>query len=155
MGRTVVVGTDGGAESAPAVTFALAEAARRDATLLVVTAVEEPPYWAVAYGMPAPLVGGEQRRKIAAADADAQVGEIAEALGGRAADVPVEIHAVVGGPVGALVEAARDADLLVVGHGGGGAVANLLIGSVAIGALLHAPCPVAVVPEPGTAALAR
>ena len=45
-----------------------------------------------------------------------------------------------------LVEEAADADLLVVGHRGHGALGSTLLGSVGLRCVLHAPCPVTVVP---------
>jgi hypothetical protein len=54
------------------------------------------------------------------------------------------------GPV--LVEAAKDADLLVVGTRGLGAVGRLVLGSVSNYCSHHARCPIAVIPEPGSRA---
>ncbi|MEV4800386.1 universal stress protein [Nonomuraea sp. NPDC049421] len=48
-------------------------------------------------------------------------------------------------PRAALVEAARDAELLVVGSHGLGGVRGMLVGSVAYGVAAHAPCDVVVV----------
>jgi nucleotide-binding universal stress UspA family protein len=48
----------------------------------------------------------------------------------------------------ALVEAARDADLLVVGSRGRGGWKALLLGSVSMHCVTHAPGPVVVVREP-------
>ncbi|MFD0488336.1 universal stress protein [Saccharopolyspora spinosporotrichia] len=53
--------------------------------------------------------------------------------------------AVRGHPVAELTETAREALLLVVGHRGLGGFPGLLTGSVAMGVLHHATCPVAVV----------
>jgi nucleotide-binding universal stress UspA family protein len=54
---------------------------------------------------------------------------------------------VAGDPVAALLAAARDADLLVVGTRGHDRVERMLLGSVAAGCLHHARCPVQIVPS--------
>lgn len=46
-----------------------------------------------------------------------------------------------------LIEAAEDADLLVVGRRGLGGFDRLLLGSVSARCLTHAPCPVVIVPD--------
>jgi nucleotide-binding universal stress UspA family protein len=55
-------------------------------------------------------------------------------------------HVVEGHPADVLVEAAKDADLLVLGRRGHGRVAEVLLGSVSQHCIQHAPCPVVVVP---------
>lgn len=47
-----------------------------------------------------------------------------------------------------LVDASREASLLVVGTHGRGAVAGLILGSVSHDVLLNLPCPIAIVPRP-------
>jgi nucleotide-binding universal stress UspA family protein len=54
----------------------------------------------------------------------------------------------VGHAVPALVDAARGADLLVVGSRGRGAFSRLLLGSVSLGVPHLALCPVAVIRHP-------
>ncbi len=53
-----------------------------------------------------------------------------------------------GNPVALLLEAAERASLLVVGSRGQGGMARLLLGSTSAACLQHAPCNVAVVPQP-------
>lgn len=57
----------------------------------------------------------------------------------------VHRHVIEGHPAKALLEAAADADLLVVGNRGHGAFPGMLVGSVGLHLLAHAPCPVVMV----------
>jgi nucleotide-binding universal stress UspA family protein len=50
-------------------------------------------------------------------------------------------------PADALVELASDADLLVVGSRGRGGFQELMLGSVSHASVMHATCPVVVVPS--------
>jgi nucleotide-binding universal stress UspA family protein len=50
-----------------------------------------------------------------------------------------------GSPVSTLLQAARDAEMVVVGRRGHGGFMGLLLGSVATQIVHHAPCPVVVV----------
>jgi nucleotide-binding universal stress UspA family protein len=85
--------------------------------------------------------------------------EVAEDLGGRAKEVPVEALAVVESPARALLDQSQDADLLVVGHRRRGALSSAVLGSVGLQCVLHARCPVTVVraapaEQPATEAVA-
>jgi nucleotide-binding universal stress UspA family protein len=73
------------------------------------------------------------------------VAKAAAQLGGR---VPpsVTVRAIFGMPAAALIEASRDADLLVVGSRGVGSFTRLMLGSVSSQVVHHAYCPVVVVP---------
>lgn len=57
----------------------------------------------------------------------------------------VHRHVLEGHPARALVGAAADADLLVVGNRGRGGFSGMLMGSVGLHVLAHASCPVVVV----------
>ena len=58
----------------------------------------------------------------------------------------VTVRAVTGLPAEALLEAAADADMLVVGSRGAGGFKRLLMGSVSTQVTHHAHCPVVVIP---------
>jgi nucleotide-binding universal stress UspA family protein len=60
----------------------------------------------------------------------------------------VTVRAVNGFAAQELIEASRDADLLVVGSRGGGGFARMLLGSISDQVAHHAHCPVVVVPGP-------
>src|SRR5689334_11891927 len=141
--QNIVVGVDGSACSRAALEFALDEAARRGATLRVIAALPEAGYWAGVYGMSPSLVD-ELRADIEKVAQD-EVDEVLRERGG-AAGVPVDVHGVGGAPGRVLVDQARDADLLVVGHRGRGAFRSTVLGSVGLHCVLHATVPVTVVP---------
>lgn len=135
-----MVGVDGSAGGDAALRYAMEEAQRRGATLRAVRAVRPPELSSFDdYVRPAP----EDGRAAATADIDRRIRELREELG---VDAEAEAVAITGSPVPVLVDAARDAELLVVGHRGRGPWRSALLGSVGLGALLAAPCPVTVVP---------
>ena len=75
---------------------------------------------------------------------------VAKAAGqlGESQPASVTVRAVNGFPAQELIEASRDADLLVVGSRGGGGFARLMLGSISQKMVHHAHCPVVVVPGP-------
>jgi nucleotide-binding universal stress UspA family protein len=73
---------------------------------------------------------------------EAAVAQVADVLG---PDHDASITVVEGGPAEALVDAAADADLLVVGNRGRGNIAAALLGSTSAKVADEAPCPVVVV----------
>ena len=142
---TVVVGVDGSPESAAALAYALDDAARRGAWLRVVAAVRIPEYWNTAYrhGAPPPPPEFVQADRESA---QRTIDEVVAAAGQRAAGVPLSLDVVTGVPSAVLVEASRDADQLVLGHRRRGRIASAVLGSVGLECVLHATCPVTIVP---------
>jgi nucleotide-binding universal stress UspA family protein len=139
----ITVGVDGSPGAHRALEWAMKEAATRHSPLTVVTVH---PVMASAWtggpiilGMDAPEV---QKARQAAEEA---VAEIATQLG-ESQPVSVTVRAVNGFPVQELIEASRDADLLVVGSRGLGGFARLMLGSVSDQLAHHAHCVVVVVP---------
>jgi nucleotide-binding universal stress UspA family protein len=142
----VVVGVDGSAGSRAALVHALEDAARRGAAVEVVTAFEHPEYWAPHY-VP-PVITIEELREDVRRDIETVVQEITGEFADRVEALPpVTVHPVPGGAAHALLRAAEGADLLVVGSRGRGGFAGVLLGSVGLLCVLHAPCPVTVVHE--------
>lgn len=124
----VAAGTDGSPDSLAALRFAFEEAALRAAPLLAVCALADGPG----------VLGGERQLQD---DADSQVDRLEKVH----PEVTVLRQITDSGPLHALLAAAQDAQLLVVGRRGLGGVRGMRLGSVGQGVLQHASCPVAVV----------
>jgi nucleotide-binding universal stress UspA family protein len=135
----IVVGVDGSDESKSALQWALAEAALRDSKVRIVYA-----WWSRPVLMPgAPLIAGDW--ELLRKGAEEYVQGFVEANAGPT-DLDVVADAVHGAPADVLVQAAKGAELLVVGSRGHGGFAGLLLGSVSQQCLHHAPCPLVIVP---------
>ena len=134
----VVVGVDGSEQSLAALEWAITEARLRQGRIRVITAWYYPPL--------ASEVGDgviDESFKQAAEQVQARaLSAVAEA------GVPATGRVVENSPATALLHAAGDADLLVVGSRGHGAFTGLRLGSVSSQVAHHAPCPVLIV-RPG------
>lgn len=139
----VVVGVDGSTCALLAVEYAFAQAAARDTVLRVVRAWTPiaPPRQLPGY-IPAEQAGAER----------IEVDELLADGRSRYPQVEVAIDIVAGPPGRVMVDASRDAQLVVVGSRGHGGFGGLLLGSVSQQLLHHAHCPVAVVRELPSAA---
>jgi nucleotide-binding universal stress UspA family protein len=148
---TVVVGVDGSAGAAEALSWAVAEARLRKARLLIVHA------WTYGYA-DLPLGGFGAMGAFASyvpfddidpvdlqKAADGLVEAAMVKVPGGVVGVEVERRVVEGGAAQVLIGAALGADLLVVGSRGHGGFAGLMLGSVSQQCVHHAPCPVVVV----------
>ncbi|ALV39227.1 universal stress protein [Streptomyces sp. CdTB01] len=135
---TIVVGIDGSPASAKALDWATEEARLRGAVLRILHAWSSP-YHGSEIARRACEAVHEPLQRAAEETIDAALGHT------MALDVAIERRTVQGPPTQALIEAAQDADLLVVGARGHGGFATLLLGSVSHQCALHAPCPVVIV----------
>jgi nucleotide-binding universal stress UspA family protein len=159
MSELIVVGIDGSPEAAMALEQAAQEAARRGATLRVVSVARMPEVWAVPLGMAPPTVPvrpGELPSAVRERT-QASVDALFAAHPELARQITVEVVAVSGNPATELVEQSKSADLLVLGHRGLGGLASAFLGSVGLNCVLHAHCPVLIVrptrraePDPAT-----
>ncbi|MCU1668425.1 MAG: UspA protein [Blastococcus sp.] len=138
--RPVVVGVDGSDAALAAARFALDEAWRRSAPLLVVTAVPWPYDGLVGEPLDIELPG------LLRTSAQSVLQAAMKALAPIDDDVPVRTRVVDGDPVTVLRDASEDAQLVVLGSRGVGGVAGLLLGSTASRVVAHAGCPVIVLP---------
>lgn len=142
----VVVGVDGSPSSLMALDFAFDDARRRDTGLLVVAAFDLPEVWSLTSGLPVSCTVEEIQQNMLQHTRRMVI----EALGDRmsADGAPdVEILAEGGSAAHVLVFAAATSGspLLVVGNRGRGGFRRMLLGSVGLSCVLHAPCPVTVV----------
>lgn len=135
MLRHVAAGIDGSPESLAAAHWAAREAMRRGTALRLVHAGERQPG-------PTPSEPADMSRRSRAEDMLAQTSDSVRAAhsGLRVID-----HFVADSPVGALVAAAGQADLLVLGSRGIGGVAGFLTGSVSQRVVARSPRPVVLV----------
>jgi nucleotide-binding universal stress UspA family protein len=133
--KGVVVGIDGSAVSELAVGYAFEQASLRGVRLDVVHA-----WWTtVPNGLTQDIKADQVTRERLT---------LSETLVGwseKYPDVEVRESLPMGPTVLTLTEAARNAELLVVGSRGRGGFHSLLLGSVSQGVLAHATCTVAVV----------
>ena len=142
--RGIVVGIDGSPNSERALDWAMGQAAAVRAPLTVIAVHEVPKsYWG---GIP--VVGPSDEPVVEDLRQAAQ--EMAQRAAGRLGDAgpaSVTVHAVSGFVVKELVDASRDADLVVVGARGASGFARLLMGSVSSEVVQHSACPVVIVPH--------
>ena len=136
----IVVGVDGSDQSRAAMDWAVEESRLRAGEIQALTA------WSFPYVSDS--MGTAWDYEIFQKDAQA----ILEAELERVQDRGVAIagRIVEGNPASALIDASREADLVVVGSRGHGGFTGMLLGSVSHQTIHHAHCPVLVIREPGT-----
>jgi nucleotide-binding universal stress UspA family protein len=138
----IVVAVDGSAASKVAVDWAARDAARRGLSVTLVNVLIPP---AVMTFPEVPIPSGYLQWQE---DSGREILDSASKLVEAATkDHPVEVTTeMVSGPaVATLVNLSKDAQLIVVGCRGRGALARSLLGSVSTGLVHHAHCPVAII----------
>lgn len=139
----IVVGIDASSHSMAALAWAMREAAVKNVPLTVIT-VEI----VAASGWGGSQVYGAdfELRDKAQKAAEEAVAATARSLGDTA-PASVTVQALLGQPAEQLIEAAKDADQLVLARRGTGGFNRLMLGSVTSQVVHHAECPVTVVPD--------
>jgi nucleotide-binding universal stress UspA family protein len=133
----VVVGVDGSAADDAVLAAAAERAVRWRTTLRIVHA------WEIPVPLTPVVMTGTAIEQLAAV-----AREIVEQAVHRSrlpADLEIDERVVAGSAVGALVEASREARIVVVGSRGVGALRGLVAGSVCHGVVYQSTCPVVVV----------
>jgi nucleotide-binding universal stress UspA family protein len=142
--KRIVVGVDGSEGSRVALQWALEEAAATGSEVVPVLAYDVGLAWIdIGSDYEASMI------KRAAEKAHREIHAVVDALDTHALGVTLHPLVIEGLPPDALVEAARGAELLVVGSRGRGGFAGLLLGSVSQRCVERSPCPVVVVPPSG------
>ncbi|MET3809592.1 universal stress protein [Arthrobacter sp. UYEF3] len=137
---TIVVGFDGSEHSQAALNWAVDEARQRNGRLRLITAWSKPPmawYPAVLETAAGEIAAEESPEKIAGtlqAEALKSAAEEGVTASGQL------VHS--DSPASAILGAAQDADLIIVGSRGHGGFPGLHLGSVSTQVINHAPCPV-------------
>ncbi|MFJ3224957.1 universal stress protein [Streptomyces sp. NPDC086783] len=134
MSRTVTAGLDGSPESRAAAEWAAREARLRRLSLRLVHVRQPEP-------RPAALPGPESERHWS----ERVSREATEGIRLRHPGVEVTAELLTGRPADLLVDAARDAELLVLGSRGLGGMAGFLVGSVGLAVVARAEHPVVLV----------
>ena len=142
----IIVGVDESANARGALEFAMKEAAVRQAPLTVLTIHEVAASFWTHHPITVPLDDAllEHARAAVTELVDKAAAEL-----GASQPASVTVKAINGFAAAELIEASKDADLIVVGARGGahsGGLAHMPLGSVSNKVLHHAECPVAVVP---------
>ncbi|MEV0414908.1 universal stress protein [Streptomyces sp. NPDC050448] len=137
MPRTITVGLDGSPESRAAAEWAAREAKLRGLSVKLVQVWEPVPVPMAQ----APLLRAETQQHWT----ERVPRETAEGLRLRHPGVEVSTEHITGRPAEALVRAAQDADLLVLGSRGLGGLGGFLVGSVGLAVVASAERPVVLV----------
>ncbi|HUI04207.1 MAG TPA: universal stress protein [Acidimicrobiales bacterium] len=134
---TIVVGVDGSGHAEAALDWALGQGEVTGAQVVAVTCWEYPVNFGWVPPMPTDFRPDE--------DARTMLDQAVEKAQAEHPGVKVRRLVVEGTPASVLLDAAKGAELLVVGTRGHGGFAGLLLGSVSEHCVAHAPCPVVVV----------
>jgi nucleotide-binding universal stress UspA family protein len=135
--QTIVVGVDGSPAADAALDWAIEEAARQGASLHLVSAYSLPMTGATPLVVPVEVDLEKGTQDI--------VDEAAARVREQAPGVPVATEVHLAHPSVAILDAAADAVLVVVGSRGHRALKGALLGSTALQVATHAPCPTVVV----------
>ena len=136
--KTIVVGADGSESSLDALHWAVDEGRRRSCPVKAVLA------WTLPY--PVPTFGRFSDPEWLQREAEELLENLLRKELADAAHVQIDRQVEEGPAARVLLDAARDASMVVVGSRGHGGFTGLLLGSVSQQLVHHAACPVVVIP---------
>ncbi len=142
--KRIVVGVDGSAGSKSALKWAMAEARLTGATVEAITTWQSPVMTGYSYGWSPVPFDGEGFADVMRKVLDDTIAAVSEEVQPAHA---VDAQVAEGNAAQILLDAAADAQMLVVGSRGHGTFAGILLGSVSQHCVQHASCPVVVVPQ--------
>jgi nucleotide-binding universal stress UspA family protein len=142
----IIVGIDGSGHARHALKWAVNEAGIRHVPLTVLTVNQAVTGWGVPLKYPGDKELAEKAREAAREETES----VLEKVEAESRPPSVTVVATTGLPGEALLKAAADADMIVVGSRGAGGFKRLLMGSVSTQVTYHAPCPVVVIPADRT-----
>lgn len=139
--RKILVAFDGSPQSGRALSLAEDMSGAYDAELILVSVIDPGPRLAGEPPLRVSFSTHEQRREM-----EKELEQRAEGLRSRGRRVATQLE--MGDPAATLLSLADklSVDILIAGRSGKGAVARVMIGSVATNILHHSSCPVCVVP---------
>jgi nucleotide-binding universal stress UspA family protein len=137
----IVVGVDGSACSVEALRWAVRQAEFTGGSVDAILAWEYPTSYGGWAWVPYGFTEGTDFEKLAESTLNDAIGQARSS--GHSVTVRPQISR--GHPVQVLLDAAKGADLLVVGSRGHGEFADALLGSVSQQCVHHASCPVVVI----------
>ncbi|NLV71162.1 MAG: universal stress protein [Actinobacteria bacterium] len=138
----IVVGVDGSEGAAIALDFAMKEAELRGSKLRIVSA------WEIPASVLASVVAGKEFYEEFRETAVQVAAEAAALIEEEVPSVEHEEIVVEGQAAKALLSNAEDAELMVVGRRGHGSFTEMLLGSISRQVVVHAKCPLVIVPSP-------
>ena len=139
----IIVGIDSSEGSERALRWALVEAAAHGNRVVLLHAWQFPAVGVTSYaGDVLPVFGRSDVERLAAEVLDGAAHLAAELV----PDVKVELELVRGHPAAVLIDASRQARLLVIGSRGLGGFKGMLMGSTSSACAHHSRCPVVIVP---------
>ena len=141
----IVVGVDGLPAATGALRWAAREAVLRDASLMVVHAIA-PSIPTPEPGTPVPPGVAQWQKNRGRRIIDDAL-RIVHQSGDDERPASIDSELVFSGAVSGLVDLSKEAQLIVVGCGGGGGLRGRPLGSISTALIRHAQCPVALIHE--------